>query len=268
MRETLKSLLSALGLRGIARWSIAKLKRPLRRTVNAWLILKNKLGGGTQADFFEILMDQRARSGGIFGKPPEAVTGWPDEHRRQFAAKFLTARGWISPSTRMLDYGCGNAATGVNFIRVLDAGRYTGADLSAGVLDRAREWVQKLGLAQKKPEFIHLAGGSLDPLKGRQFDFVYCQDVVTHMTPEFIIRLIKAAPSFMAPKAIFLITYTHSDVEILEEGDDMNWCQNWRFFAKAAEGTPLICEEVSEWSGVEYKNQPLNRMVRLRMPAT
>ena len=169
-------------------------------------------------------MDQRAARGGIFGKPPEAVTGWPDQPRRQFAAKFLVDKGWLKASNTFLDYGCGNAATGVHFIRALDPGRYTGADLSSGVLGRAREWVEKLGLTDKKPNFVHLAGGSLAPLAGRKFDVIFSQDVVTHMAPDLIVNLVRAVPELLNPGGSFFITYTHSENDIDDVGDQMNGC--------------------------------------------
>lgn len=265
MRQILKSILSTLGLLGLSRALVVKIKRPLRHAVNFWLILKNRLRGGMQADFFEELMDRRARFGGIFGKPPEAVTGWPDQPRRQYAVNLFLKHGWVTPDTRLMDYGCGNAATGVHFIRVLGKGKYTGVDLSSQTLARAREWVEKMALTDKKPEFIHLKGGSLAPLAGHKFDVVFSQDVIVHMSPDLIVNLIRASSSFIAPNGVFLCSYTHSDQEIEDIGDLMNWHHNIGFFQKTIEGTRLACEEVKEWSGIDYKSQPLSRLVRFSL---
>jgi SAM-dependent methyltransferase len=173
--------------------------------------------------------------------------------------------GWLTSPMKFLDYGCGNAATGVHFIRALEAGRYTGADLSSGVLMRAREWVAMLQLEEKKPNFVHLPGGSLAPLAGSKFDVVFSQDVVTHMAPDLIVNLVRFAPKILNPGGALFLTYSHCDADIMDVGDQMDWFHNARFFQKATVGTPLDCEEVAEWSGVEYKNQPLNRMVRFSL---
>jgi hypothetical protein len=85
------------------------------------------------------------------------------------------------------------------------------------------------------------------------------------MAPEFIKSLIHFVPKILNPGGTLFLTYTHSDADIIDVGDQMDWFHNARFFKNSAIGTPFVCEEVREWSGIEYKNQPLNRMVRFSL---
>ena len=260
-----KSILSSLGLMGVAKRIRAAIKRPVRLLLNRLIWLVTRLNGGGYTDFYERMMDHRARYGSPLGKSAAEVTGHPDEPRRRFALDWFIARGWITPTTKFLDYGCGNAAAGINFIRYLGAGKYTGADISSGSLERAVAWVVKIGLAAKLPHFIHLPGGSMSGFGGRGFDLIYAQDVVTHMPPENIKALLAKMVLHMHKGSVFLLTYTHAGDDCEYQGDLVNWHHNARFFMGAVVGLPLACEEVPEWTKAGYKLGHVSRMVRFRL---
>ena len=94
-----------------------------------YLLSRIRIGGGSYTDFYAARMDRKAQRLGsrLFG-PPEQKT---------FQLKFLQAHG-LHADTALLDYGCGGAAAGINFIQYLDPNRYTGADISRASLDIAR----------------------------------------------------------------------------------------------------------------------------------
>ena len=261
----MKDFLATLRMLDPARQFRGRLKRAVRLLLNWWIWLTTRLGGGSYTDFYERMMDRRARVGSLFGKSALAVTGTPDERRRRFAVEYFAAHGWITPTTTFLDYGCGGGATGVNFIRYLDTGRYTGADISGESLRRAREWVGKSRLADRCPTFVHLPGGSLAGLNDRTFDLIYAQDVVTHMPPDNIRALIREIARHMRFDGVFLMTFTYADGDCEYQDDLVNWHHNPRFFVAASAGSPLGCEEVVEWTKAGYKPGEVSRMVRFRL---
>ena len=264
MRKILKRILVALGLFPIVLAFLNRVKKPFRRTVNKWLLWTTRLRGGSYTDFYERMMDRRAR-GAWTGKSGAAVTGTPEERRRRFAPEYFATHGWITPATTFLDYGCGGGATGVNFILHLGPGRYTGADISSECLERARGWVATCGLSHKNPNFVHLSGGSLAALAGKKFDVIYAQDVVVHMPPEAVRQLIRDMADFIHERSVFLLTFTYADSYCEYQNDNVNGHHNSRFFMDAIKGTRLDCEEVREWATAGYKPTVPIRMARFRL---
>ncbi|MSO89801.1 MAG: hypothetical protein EXQ89_07550, partial [Rhodospirillaceae bacterium] len=61
MRKILKRILVALGLFPIVLAFLNRVKKPFRRTVNKWLLWTTRLRGGSYTDFYERMMDRRAR---------------------------------------------------------------------------------------------------------------------------------------------------------------------------------------------------------------
>ena len=162
-----------------------------------------------------VLMWQTTRSGGSYAKMDRKarkigveVNGRPED--KAFHLAFLKKHGMV-PSMRLLDYGCGAATAGVVFIAYLDEGGYTGADVSREVLNLAQERLGPAGLATKRPTFVHLAGGSLEPLAGRQFDRIWAQSVVSHMPADMVQSLLHGVKRLLAPEGAFFATFTYSD---------------------------------------------------------
>jgi ubiquinone/menaquinone biosynthesis C-methylase UbiE len=158
--------------------------------------------GGSYADFYAAKMDRKARKIGV------GVNGQPED--KAFHLAFLKRQGMV-PSMNLLDYGCGAAAAGVVFIAFLDEGCYTGADVSREVLNLAQERLGPAGLVSKRPAFVHLDGGSLEALNGRQFDRIWAQSVVSHMPPEMVQALLHGVKTMLKPDGAFFATFTYSD---------------------------------------------------------
>jgi len=169
---------------------------------DAALLWQVRRRGGSYADFYAAKMDRKARKIGV------EVNGRPED--KAFHLTYLRQLG-LRPSMDLLDYGCGAAAPGVSFIGFLDQGRYTGVDVSSECLALAEARVASVGLSGKRPVFLHLPGGSLAPLDGRQFDVIWAQSVLTHMPPDLIATLFAAVRRMLRPDADFFATFAYAD---------------------------------------------------------
>jgi ubiquinone/menaquinone biosynthesis C-methylase UbiE len=95
-------------------------------------------------------------------------------------------------------------------IEFLETARYTGADISSGCLQRARDCLQSKGLMEKSPTLVHLPGGDLSALRGKKFDFIWAQSVLTHMPPDNVSELLREIPLLLKKGGTFLATFNLS----------------------------------------------------------
>lgn len=123
--------------------------------------------------------DLRVRRDG----PALAIGGQWEEHG-PLQLRFLIAHG-LAPSSHLLDLGCGTGRFARHVVPFLDAGRYTGLDISPAALDHARRLAIDEGWADRAPSF-HLGGGRLGFLKARAFDMIWAHSVFTHLPPSLI----------------------------------------------------------------------------------
>ncbi|MCB2054932.1 MAG: class I SAM-dependent methyltransferase [Geminicoccaceae bacterium] len=116
----------------------------------------------------------------------EAIGGlWDEMGRHQF--EFLKLHG-LEPFHTLLDIGCGTLRGGRHFIPYLEAGHYTGFDISPRAIEAARELVRAEGLEDKRPDILLDHAKRLDfaLLGGRRFNFVLAQSVFSHLLEEHI----------------------------------------------------------------------------------
>lgn len=162
-----------------------------------WQIKRN---GGSYADFYEAKMDRKALKVG------ESVNGLPKD--KEYHLEFLRQNG-LKPSMCLLDYGCGAAASGITIIQYLDEGFYVGADVSRECLKLASERVEHSGLEDKVPTFLHLPGGSLEPIRNRNFDIIWAQSVLTHLPETLVENFFDLAKETLKPKGRVFATFTN-----------------------------------------------------------
>ena len=128
---------------------------------------------------------------------------------RLYQLQYLQAQG-LTESSDLLDYGCGPCGAGVFMIEFLETGRYIGADISARCIERARDFLQSKGLTEKRPTLVHLQGGDMSVLRGRTFDFIWAQSVLTHMPPDNVRELLREIPNLLRGGGMFLGTFNLS----------------------------------------------------------
>jgi len=153
------------------------------------------------------------------GDAQRAIGGsWEEMGKLQF--DFLVKKG-LKPHHTMLDIGCGTLRGGRHFIKYLDAGKYAGFDISAKAIEYGKQLAQKEGLADKAPQLFVSEKKNLkfEELKGKTFDFILAQSVLTHLPPEPIEECFENIGKVMDKNSVFYFThfggsrYQHFSIE-------------------------------------------------------
>ena len=154
--------------------------------------------------YYAGVVDRAAR------RDPRAAIGglWEELGTLQF--EFLRARG-LEPHHRLLDIGCGSLRGGVHFVRYLEAGRYTGIDISAEVLRAGQDLLDREGLDDKGARLIHVTDNSFSELAGERFDFLLAQSVLSHLPVAAIGDLFTNVTRVMEPHSRWYATFRMAD---------------------------------------------------------
>ena len=221
-----------------------KLLSTWRRIRDAWntskdllLLCRICLAGGSYTDFYAARMDKLAESVG------ETVTGRPED--KLFQLEYLEKHG-LTPDAEFLDYGCGAVAAGVHFIKYLESGRYTGADISGRCIELAESRIQKLSLQGKEARLVHLPGGDLAKLNGRRFDIIWAQSVFTHMPADAIRGFLIAVRRFLKPSGRFFANFASAEGK-RRRTSVKDFYYKSDLFLQAAKVTGYDCEIMSDW---------------------
>jgi SAM-dependent methyltransferase len=104
-----------------------------------------------------------------------AVGGlWEEIGRLQL--DYLAANG-LQPHHSLLDIGCGTPRACRHFIPYLEAGRYTGFDLSPAAINIAR----RLILTERRPRLFVNCSGELTFPYSQRYDFLLAHGVFTNL---------------------------------------------------------------------------------------
>ncbi len=139
---------------------------------------------------------------------PHAAIGGSWEEIGQLQYEFLLRKNLL-PTHRLLDIGCGTLRGGRHFVRYLDAGRYTGMDISPKAIAFAAQLVQEEGLADKNPRLLVSENKDLkfDAFAGETFDYLLAQSVFTHLKPEHLEECFAHVGRVMHESSLFYFTY-------------------------------------------------------------
>lgn len=137
--------------------------------------------------------------------PRKAIGGmWDEIGTLQF--EFLKEQG-LTPENTILDIGCGSLRAGRHLIRYLDAGHYTGIDISEEVLEAGRALVESEGLGGKVPLLVRNEGPLDFTFVDGRFDFLLAQSVFTHLRPSIIEQCLTHAKKVMHGSSVFFFTF-------------------------------------------------------------
>ena len=175
------------------------LKGLLFRSKNLFSYLYNVSLSGSYSTYYSNLMDKRIND------------GWGDDVDRLYQLKWLRDNSLINNDTHLLDFGCGPAVAGLNFISFLDESNYTGADISSRAIQKAKSLIKSSGLCLKKPNFIVLDARWSDVLFNKKFDLVWAQSVFTHMPPDDVKSNLKKLANTLLPRGKILCDFNIDD---------------------------------------------------------
>lgn len=190
---------------------------------------------------------------------PQAAIGGMWEEIGQLQVDFLRKEGLL-PSHRLLDIGCGTLRGGRHLIRYLDAGRYTGTELSAGAVGAARTLIEREELTAKGATIIHVPDGRLtfENLSG-PFDYIFAQSVFTHLAERHIEQCFAHLSTIMDDGSLFYFTY--NDAPEPTRSSFKNFAYPFGFLYALAQAHGLTVEDVSE----RYPHPRQQRMALARL---
>jgi len=90
----------------------------------------------------------------------------------------------FTPTSRVIDYGCGSLRVGGHFIRYLDAGCYFGIDVTMGLIEVGRDLVGAELLDEKKPQFGPIDEPTMERAARFNADIVFSTAVCYHVFPD------------------------------------------------------------------------------------
>lgn len=145
---------------------------------------------------------------------------WRELQRYQLGA--LRQLG-LRPEHRLLDIGCGPLQGGIAFIRYLDEGHYTGIDIRQAAIDAGREQIARAGLETRRPELVVSASFGRDELAGREYDFLWCSQMLYHLDEHQVDALFAQVARLLAPDGRFYC-------DIIGHPNEVNESSHWEGF--------------------------------------
>lgn len=128
------------------------------------------------------------------------------ERHGQLQLEFLKSQG-MQPSHTLLDIGCGTGRLARKAVPYLDAGCYTGFDISEGAVKAAWELSAQEGWINKGP-FFSFALVGVTPV-----DYAWAFSVFIHLPDDECGSLMQRVASWLAPGGKFFFSYVPEKVE-------------------------------------------------------
>lgn len=154
----------------------------------------------------------------------------------------------MPPTVDFLDYGCGTASAGKYIADYLDAGRYTGVDISAVSINEGHRILDSHGLGAKQPALHVIPYGDLAPLGDKRFDIIWAQSVFTHLPPEVIeATLAKLRPHLKPGGAIYASSTLAAAGEGILQVNPHNWFQEPAALAACGDAAGYAMERMEGW---------------------
>ena len=127
--------------------------------------------------------------------------------------RFLTDHG-LKPDSTFLDYGCGIMRTGLKLVRYLEPNKYTGVDISVERLEKGRGLAVESGIPNDSFELQVVNDCDLKELNGRQFDFIWSNDVFSHMPENECQHALNSLRKLIGEDGVIYITFSVLDKQV------------------------------------------------------
>jgi len=186
------------------------LKAAARRVLPARLWQALRVLSGRGAAPYEILYEAHARQHG-----DGAVGAGPFELIGKIELSLLLMEG-LTPTSTLVDLGCGSGRLAVHAIPLLAAGHYIGIDIAPSLLERARERVDRQVGPRGVVSWIHQEG--LDfALESHSVDMMCAFSVFTHMEHEDTYRYLCQARRILRPHGRFILSCLPLELDAARE---------------------------------------------------
>jgi hypothetical protein len=154
------------------------------------------------------------------GRHRDVIGGmWEEIGRLQF--DFMVSQG-LSPSSRMIDVGCGCLRGGVHFVRYLNPNNYFGLDANQSLLDAGYDIeLADAGLQERldRGNLVCSEDFNLQSIEG-EFDFALAQSLFTHLPTNDIRLCLSRLAAKMKIGALLYATFFEAP-EDLSYGDGL-----------------------------------------------
>jgi SAM-dependent methyltransferase len=157
---------------------------------------------------------------------------------------FLKSMG-LKHHDSLLDIGCGPLQGGLKCIEHLDPGRYVGIDLRVEPIVEGYKQILKRGLVHKNPTLLVSNSFGAHELNGRAFDYFWASQVLYHLSPKNVEKLLRVIAGRMKPTSVF-----YGDI-IDHKPDDIP-AHYWREF-KYYRHEPEELRRAAEKAGLEME---------------
>lgn len=155
-----------------------------------------------------IYYDSKLSSHMILEKGHRTLVGGLWEEVGTLVADFLISEG-LTPSSNILDIGCGCLRVGIPLIAFLEAGKYYGTDISSELLDIGySKELKKAGLQYKLPRNQLIVDDNFGfQLPLLSFDYAIASSVFTHLPLNHIKLCLMRLSDIMSPGGKFYATF-------------------------------------------------------------
>jgi SAM-dependent methyltransferase len=199
-----------------------------KRRTQAWLF---------DATGMQMMLDQRRAEAledmmGFRGQLPE--------HRR-FQIDQLRELG-LSPTSSVLEIGCGPLTAGIPVIAYLEPDRYVGVDVRSNVLDLSWQEIGLASLSGKNPRLIRSDEFGASELGERKFDYIWAFSVLYHLSDEILENMFWHVARRLETNGLFV-------ANVQTNVPDSTWLE-FPFIRRSVE----TYEQVSSGHGLKLKN--------------
>jgi SAM-dependent methyltransferase len=178
----------------------------------------------------------------------------------------------LTPSHKVLDFGCGSLRNGYWLVRFLDADCYFGIEPREERIKAGLECCLDQHIVEdKRPRFAFNEDVDLGVF-GQVFDCVLARSILTHTFPGALDRLLEQFRRHSAPKGFFLASYWPADGEHRYKGNglvgDVLPAEEMQISHGAVKYTFAYMQAAASRAGLEVReimySQPLNGQLWLR----
>ncbi len=191
-------------LGGLVRAGMQLYLRALRLRFQLWRRLRP---GTSFSDYYAFRVQRKLAEGGVH--PTLGRNRWSPGEFRWYGAgalAFLVSHG-LERHHRCIEYGCGSLRVGQHLIRYLDAGRYTGLDVTDRFFLDGLDLLEPELQEQKRPRLALITSAGLAELGRHPADFLVSIEVLQHVEPRELDAFLASLLQLVGPETRAFVSF-------------------------------------------------------------